>query len=362
MKKIALLIGILFLFSACSNDSETDDVSSSSWDAGGEEEKPVAVEVLEVTKGQLIPYVEASGTIKGIREAWVLAGTQGEIESFSVSLGDQVKEGEVLLEVKNDLQRLNRDLARQQYEAARLDYESLENSFAKGGLSRSDLNNGKTRLLQAESAYRSAEDAYNNTFVKAPFDGTVALLESSLAVGATLAPGTRVALIIDRSSMKMELSLGERQINLIKKNQPALIQIGATGEREPVEGQVSALGMGSDNLTGSFPVIITWDQGIDESIRSGLTAGVSIPNTREEPRIMVPSSAIIIRNRRPSVIVAEEGKAVIKEVVPGEALGGHRVIEEGLSVGELLIVSALNSLGDGALIEPTLRGTTGEWK
>jgi RND family efflux transporter MFP subunit len=361
MKKIIVLLGIaITLLLSCSNE-ETDEVTSSSWDQEGEY-VPIAVEVLDVTKGQLIPYIEASGVIKGIREAWVSSGSQGKISSLNVTLGSEVKADQVLLTVENDLQKLNRDLALQQYESARLDFEALESSYKKGGLSRSDFNGARTRLLQAETAYRSADKAYDDTFIKAPFSGSVALLDDSLAVGATLAPGTPVALVIDRSSMKMNISLGERQVSLIKTGQKARVEISSGFRGQTVEAEVEAIGSGSDSSTGSFPLLIKWNEGIDESMRSGLSARVLMENTREEPSILVPSSAIIVRNRKPSVLVALEGRAVLKEIVPGESLGGNTLIEEGLEVGEKLIVSALSSLGDGYFVEMTEVGKTGEWK
>ena len=360
MKKAVFILLSVMIFSAC-GEKNADQVSSSTWDQEGKY-VPIAVEVLEVTEGQLIPYVEAAGLIRGIREAWVVAAAQGKITSINVSLGGEVKAGEILLSLENDLQKLNRDVALQQYEATKLDFEALESSFGKGGISRSDYNNAKIRLLQAETAYRTAEKVYGDTFIRAPFDGSVALLDGTLAVGTILSPGTPVAQIIDRSAMMMEVSLGERQIGLVQKGQRASIEIGSGYSREPLEGVVKAIGSGSERTTGSFPLVISWDKGIDDTMRSGLTARVVMENTTEPQKIIIPSSALIIRERKQSVLVAEEGRAYVKEVVAGDTLGGHTIIEEGLSVGEKLIISALSTLGDGYYIEATEIGQTGVWK
>lgn len=349
----------VFIFTSCGPD-DADQVTSSSWDQAGEY-IPIAVEVLEVTEGKLIPYVEASGIIKGIREAWVVSAAQGQITSMDVALGGEVEEGQVLLTVENDLQKLNRDLALQQYESTRLDFQALESSYKKGGLSRSDYNSARTRLLQAETSWRAAEKSYGDTLLKAPFSGNVAQLDSSLVAGATLSPGTPVALIIDRSSMKMEIALGERQIGLIEKGQKALLTVSSSGSAS-VEAVVAAIGTGSESATGSFPVIITWKSNIDDTMRSGLSAKVLMENTAEEPQIIIPSSALIVRNRKESVITAVDGRAVIKEVVTGESLGGNTVVKEGLAPGEKLVVSALSSLGDNYLIETSEIGKTGDWR
>lgn len=363
MKKFAMLIMLGFLLFSCGNSGEgnPDGVTSSTWDQG-DELIPVAVEVLEVSKGQLVPFVEASGVIRGIREARVLSETQGKISSLSLSLGQPVREGQVLLTVENDLQRLNRDLARQQYESAQLDFDAMESSYKKGGISRSDYNSAMSRLLQSRTAYESAQKSYDSTFIKAPFSGSVALMDTDLTVGAVLSPGAQIALVADTSSMKMDISLGERQVNLIGKGQPALVEISSLNGSGPIEGKVEAIGTGSDDRTGSFPVQIVWVNRLDDSVRSGLTARVLMENTREAKRIIIPSSAIVIRDRKTSVILAEGGKSSIREIVTGESLGGHTVVESGLKEGDLLIVSALTSLGNNYAVETTLAGKTGEWQ
>lgn len=363
MKKAMLLIIISLYLISCGRgaNEESDEVSAATWDQG-QELLPVAVEVLEVTKGRLIPYIEASGTIRGIREAWVISETQGPITDLKVSLGQKVKKGDILLTVENSLQKLNRDLAMQQYESTRLDFEALERSYKSGGLSRSDYNASRTRLLQAQAAYESSEKVYEDSMIKAPFDGSVALMDSALTVGGYISPGSRIALVIDTSSMKMDISLGERQINLIETGQKANVEILSQAGREPIEATVEAVSSGSESTTGSFPVLITWENRDNGSMRSGLSAKVLIENRNEAEEIVIPSSAIVVRDRKTSVILAEEGRTLIREVVPGRALGGHTIIESGLDIGDKLIVSALSSLGNGFVVETTIAGKTGDWR
>lgn len=364
MKKVILGITIILFLFSCSGAGEnagTDEVTTASWDQG-DELLSVAVEVLEVSKGRLVPFVEASGTISGIREAWVISETQGPITNMQVSLGQKVKKDDILLAVENELQKLNRDLAMQQYESARLDFQAIENSYKSGGTSRSDYNAAKTRLLQANSAYETAADTYENTFIKAPFDGSVALLDSDLTVGSYISPGVRVASIIDTTSMKMEVSLGERQIGLIETGQEVSLEIISQSDREPISAVVEAIGAGSESTTGSFPVLVTWENKDNGSMRSGLSAKVLIENRKEIEEIVIPSSALVVRDRKTSVIIAQDGQTVIREVETGEALGGHTIVKEGLDVGELLIVSALSSLGNGNEVETSLAGKTGDWR
>jgi len=360
-KFLYILILVTALTSCGGEDRETDEVTTATWEQG-DDLVPIAVEVLEVSRGRLVPYVEASGIIQGIKEAWVVSETQGPITQVSASLGQKVKKGELLLSVKNDLQRLNRDLALQQYQSAQLDFEGIEKTFKNGGLSRSDYNSARTRLLQSRASYESSLKAFEDTLIRAPFDGTIALLENTLTEGAFLSPSSRIALIIDTSQMKMEVALGERQVDLITPGQTVDLEIMSLNNREPIQATIEAVGAGSVTTTGSYPVIITWENTENGSIRSGLSARAIMKNSREEDKIIIPSTALIVRDRKASVIVAEEGRTRIKEVDPGDSLGGNTIITSGLEGGELLIVSALSALGDNYPIEISPIGKTGDWR
>ncbi len=357
----ALFLSIFFILASCSRSESADDTASSSW-APDDNVIAVSVEVLEITRGQLIPFVEASGTVSGQQEAWTVSETQGKITEIAVQLGQKVKKGDLLLKVEDSLSRLNRDLTLQQYESARHDFEAISKSFQSGGSSKSDYNRARSTVLQAQASFENADKAFNDTGIRAPFAGSVALLDNTLTVGSYLTRGVLVARIVDTTYMKMEISLGERQIGLIKEGSQASVTIGRGEYPIVVEANVTAIGTGSDPATGSFPLLLTWKNDQEQTLRSGLSARVQIVTDVENKNIVIPSSAIINRDRVKSVILEDNGKTVIRSIKTGESLGGQTVILEGLAEGEILIVSALSSLGDNYPVAASVIGTTGEWR
>jgi len=363
LKKIITTVPMLFIFIflSCSNNNSSDNTASASW-TPDDSVLPLSVEVLEVSNGKLIPFIEASGLIYGQNEAWAVSETQGKITEISVQLGQRVKKGDILIKVENSLPRLNRDLALQQFESARHDYNAVEKSYNNGGSSKSNLNTARTRLLQTQAAYESATQVFDNTEIKAPFDGSIALIDNSLTVGTVLSPGIRIARVVDTSYMKMEIAVGERQIGILRKGIDANVIIPSGDNSHVVRASVSAIGSGSDPATGSYPVLITWKNEENREMRSGFSAKVEIATTGNNNKIIIPSSAIVIRNRIESVILAIDGKAVVRKIIRGETLGGHTVITDGLNIGDILIVSALSSLGEDYPVETSLIGKTGEWR
>jgi membrane fusion protein (multidrug efflux system) len=349
------------LLVSCGVRKGAEDISSDSLDALPEL-SAVSVEVLEVTRGSLVPEVEASGIVRGIREAWAVSETQGRITEVLVSLGQSVEEGDVILRVEDDLARLKRDVAFQQYESALVDFQAIESSYQKGGVSRSEYNSARSRVLSSQSTYESANKAYRDTAIRAPFDGSVAILDSSLSQGNYLNPGVRVARIVDTSSLKMEISVGERRVRLIEPGLPAFVETDISFNGGVFDAVVEAVGSGSDPGTGSFPVLITWDNPGSDDLRSGISARVTIATSEENQPIVIPSSALVIRDRKQAVFVVEGSTSRIRPVETGDVLGGRTIVSSGLSEGDVLIISALSALGDGYEILATSAGTTGEWR
>ena len=60
------------------------------------------MEVVEISKGIIAHEVRASGVASGIRESYVVAETQGKIESVSFSLGQYVEKGQLLAQIYKD--------------------------------------------------------------------------------------------------------------------------------------------------------------------------------------------------------------------------------------------------------------------
>lgn len=360
-RNIALILSIFFILISCSKSKKEDETGSASW-IPEENISPISVEALEITMGQLIPYVEASGTVSGQHEAWAVSETQGKITEIAVQLGQNVKKGDLLIKVEDSLSRLNRTLTLQQYESSLHDFDAIEKSFQSGGSSKSDYNRARSNVLLAQASFETADKTFKDTVIRAPFDGSVALLDNTLALGSYLTRGVLVARIVDTTSMKMEISLGERQIGLISKGSKAKIIIGRGEYPLVVETMVTAIGSGSDPTTGSFPLLLTWKNDQEQKMRSGLSARVEIETDKEYKNIIIPSSAIVNRDRVKSVILEDNGKTVIRSIKTGESLGGQTVVTVGLEQGEILIVSALSSLGDNYPVITSVIGTTGEWR
>lgn len=342
MKRIVTALLLIALISCGNKPSQVPEKS---------ERQALAVEVMEVQKGKLIPFLERSGTVRGENEVSILSQTQGEIIRLNVKLGDSVKEGDVILQVDDNLARLNFKAAEEQWKTARLDYEALSNAVNQGGSSRRDLSAASNRLASAELALASAREQWEHCRILSPITGNISELDRSLTPGNRIQAGQPVARIVDESSWRSNVFLGEKQIGLIREGQEVEIRVPSAGD-EWNKGNIEAMAAGSDVSTGSYRVQVQWDSENPE-IKSGMTAEIRLPTLSQTDYIIIPSYALIKREGKDFVYLEDQGMARAVEVEKGDHLGVPMEIRSGLREGDRLIISGMNRLSPGYPVNPS---------
>jgi multidrug resistance efflux pump len=102
--------------------------------------------------------------------------------------------------------------AKVQLESAQIELEGTERLFQQGGASASAVARLRGAASAAKAQYELAKKAYEDCTVRAPISGVVAVQDPSITVGSFLSRGTRILRIVDTSSFRLELSVGEREV------------------------------------------------------------------------------------------------------------------------------------------------------
>ena len=359
-KYIVIILALLISTISISCRGKTDDASSASWSAEDAGETILAVEVLEVTRGKLYPSVKASAVVSGIQEAYVISETSGVIEEVQFQIGDEVQKNDLLLRVDDKIAQLSMEQAKQQYETARIDLESIEAFYTKGNASNAELARARSSANGARALYETAKKVYEDSSLNSPITGAVSWKDPQTAIGSYLNRGQRVAKIVDMSSLRIELSLGERQIGLIESGAKVDIFISSLWGDKPVPGKVAAISAGSDAATGSFPVIVEAKNIIGETLRAGMSSTVIIETSTQDQEIIVPSSSIVVRSGKEYVFLDVDGSAKAVEIDKGKMFGNRTIIKSGLSEGDQIIISGLSAIRPESKVKSRIIGKTGE--
>ena len=157
-----------------------------------------------------------------------------------------MKAGQVIARLENsdiaaDLDRFKADLlqARAESTEASLIYGRQKKMLTSGGISQAEFEASEARhqravagVASARAAVKSAEVAFENTIIRAPFDGTV--LTKSAEVGEMVAPfassaSSRGAVVTmaDMNSLEVEADVAEANIDRVRVGLPCEITLDA---------------------------------------------------------------------------------------------------------------------------------------
>lgn len=146
------------------------------------------------------------GRVAAVRSVNILPYLSGYIVQIPADSGQAVKQGDVIVVLKQDEYKTALTSAYAKILSCAADLENAQsqyNRLQKAGskaVSQTELDNAKTALLNARSAFKQAEAEFetarinlNYTFVRAPFDGVLGNI--NVAVGDFASPSMSPALV-----------------------------------------------------------------------------------------------------------------------------------------------------------------------
>lgn len=305
---------------------------------------PVAAE--EVRDGDLILTVTTTGQVRSDAEATLKAELAGTVENVLVRPGDAVRRGQPLVQ----LDPRPFDLAVREAEAAvkeaelRFLEEIVPESLASGkGPSPARRANAYTKagVQTAEVRLERAKLDRERATVVAPFDGVVDRV--AVAKGERVSSGQEVTKVVSLADLRIEASVLEHDLPLIKVGGQALVSTAADRSRQAIGRVVAVLPL-VDSTTRSGRAYVRVPG--NNALRPGMYADVRLEANRLTKRRLVPARAVIERDGRPLVFIVKSGRAQWTYINPGRSNGIDTEVLSDSSTGEIPV-----NPGDEVIVE-----------
>ncbi len=197
-----------------------------------------------------------------------------------------------------------------------------------------DLAQAQAQIASARAALANAETAYNNTVIKAPFDGVIAKL--SAVKGDQASSGTAVATIITQQKIA-EISLNEVDASKIKPGQKATLTFSALPDLSVAGevGQVDTIGTVSQNVVNFSAKILLDTQ--DDRIKPGMSVSAAVITDVAQDVLSVPSAAVKTSNGQSYVQVMVNGKPQQRNITPGLSNDTDTQISGDIKEGDIVV-------------------------
>lgn len=268
--------------------------------------------------------------------------------------GQQVKQGDVLLELESSEPLADLAAARAALVESTSQYRRSEELFKTRVVSESQLEQLAAQRDADQAAVNAAQARLAQTVIRAPFDGGLGLRRVSL--GSIVSPATIITTLDDISVIKLDFDVPAVFLSRLQKGLPVTARSAAWPDME-FHGEVITIDTRVDPISRTITVRALLPNE-DARLRPGMFLTVSLLKDDVEA-LMIPEQAVIPERSKQFVYVLGENDLVEKrEVRTGRRRPGQVEILSGLAPGETVIAEGTQRAKPGQPV--TVVGRVGD--
>jgi RND family efflux transporter MFP subunit len=386
-----LIPGLLALgaLSACRADVSTEAAAATT--------APAAISVASVESRSVDRYLRVTGSLMADEQAEVSAETAGRVVEIPVERGTRVQQGTLLArisatETSAQLQEAEANAAqiesrlgltpdhpfdaklvpdvmnaKASLEWAEAEFGRIRSLLDQKVVSQSEFDQRRTQvdaarqqyqvaLNSAQQSYRSldaararialARKALADTGVRAPFAGLVA--ERVVSVGDYVTRGARVATVVRVDPLRLELTVPEQSVSLVKAGLSVKVTVDAyPGEEFDARIRFVSPSLRADQRALTVEAIAP---NADGRLKPGMFATARIHQAAGTPALLVPASSIETIAGTSRVYVVKNNRVEERIVTTGEPIADRIEVTSGVAKGESVATDPKGHLADGQIV------------
>lgn len=342
---------------------KSSNTDSASW-AGG---APVDVKTVTL-RGETVPVVlDVPGELRAVQQVMLTAEVAGKVSSIDFKAGDNVKAGEVVVQLDTAVERADLLAAKARETFARAQLSRAKELAPTGAMTREVLQQRQAEYDQAKADVTRLEARIRQKRIQAPFDGEIGLRRIDL--GEYLNPGDATATLTNLAELFVNFDIPQQQRGNLSIGQSITVFPDAPGIG-PLQATINAIEPQVNRDTRNLRVqaIMGNEQHL---LQPGMYVSVEVALPAESGTLLLPASAIMTSAYGDTALVVRElndqqiGAAEYVPVVAGRRIGDRIVVSQGLSEGDVVVTqgqlrvrpgSPIRVVGGAAAGEPVSEG------
>jgi RND family efflux transporter MFP subunit len=346
------------------------------------------VAVAAVDREDLAQSLNLSGEFRPYLQVGLHAKIAGYLQSISVDVGDEVKEGQTIAqldvpEMLEELQKAKATLGENEHDVTRAEaahtdaklafdrlqevvkehpklvaQQEVDTSQMREATSASALAAARQKVEEgkAEVARISALRGYMS--IVAPFDGIVT--KRSADPGALVQAGTSgttqpVVNIVHDQVLRLTFPVPESNIEQVKVGAMVHVTVNASGEK--FDAKISRVTGNVDRATRTMLVECDVDNP-NHRFRPGMIADVKLVTREAKNAVAVPVEAITMGEKPTVMVVGADKKIARRAVQLGLTAPDKAEVLAGLTPGDQVVVGSRSGIQPGQLVSPRLIAAT----
>ncbi|WP_437995899.1 efflux RND transporter periplasmic adaptor subunit [Sorangium sp. So ce185] len=363
---LALVAGLALLGSpACKKGEEA---SPEQGRKPGKQAMSFPVEVAPVAAERVEYAVPAVGTVEAFEQVQLTARVAGVVEAVRFMEGDEVKAGQVLVEidparynlaVRAARATLDRMTATQAEAAAGLERREAEG--AEGVFSKEEVASWRSRAATTAAQVAEAKIAVDqallnlrDAYVRAPIPGKIQT--RTVQTGQHVAVGTVLATLLRRDPLLLRFQIPAAEATRVRPGMEA--RFAVKGDARTYTAKLTHVADAADPATRMVAATGEVQGEGKDLLRPGTFAEVTVPVGASGDAPVIPQTAVRPSERGFLAYVVDGTTARERVLSLGLRTADGRVeVKSGLSVGERLVVRGAEALRDGSQVRIATPGS-----
>ncbi|HEX2473369.1 MAG TPA: efflux RND transporter periplasmic adaptor subunit [Lacipirellulaceae bacterium] len=314
--------------------------------------QPIPVRTVKVNQRDLVETIGGTGVTLPVQSATIAIPLNSTtiadrvVKSVCFQPGSPVNKGDMIFEFEPLLFEQTVNQREAMLDKARTELKTLDNLHQQKAASGLELKQAEVAVETAKLELSLAKEDLALCVVNSPLNGVVESVNvvPQMRVGG----GTTLAVIHQLDPIIVQMDYPMERMDSLKVGQAAEVVLDAFPQ-ETFEGKVVRILPVVSTKTRVLPVMVEVANP-DNRIRAGISGFVRVRGERSSATI-VPSVAVIKKERKAMVFCVEENRARIREVLTGPMKeAGSIEILAGLHAGDEVIVYGQDAVQEDDLV------------
>lgn len=295
-------------------------------------------------------YVEVSGAVKSRKNVLLSAENMGNVNRIYAKEGNEVKRGQLLIDMDTELYKRNLDQLETEYALAKTMFEKRTNLWRQNIGTEVQYLESKNRKESIERQIANIKTQISKSKVRAPFAGTIEGVY--VKEGEMAQMGSPLARIVNHRDMYIRADMSESFIGRFKKGDWVIINFPSLDKT--IESSISSVGQVIDEQNRTFAIEAQLPL-TDFTIKPNLLAIVKLKDFEKADAVVVPSKLIQKDNKGDFVFITEENNESLIakkiQIQRGVTYKNNTMILDGLSGSEVLIDEGFRNVAEGSKLK-----------
>ncbi len=310
----------------------------------------ILVSSYNVVEKPFIHKIEVRGSVASRKNIMMSAETMGRIERITVSEGQEVKRGDLLIQIDNDIISNNISEVETQLELAKTVFERQENLWNQNIGTEIQYLQAKNNFQTLERRLATLKSQLNQYFVRAPFNGVVDNIP--VKVGEMAQPGLPLIRIVNPDEMYVMADVSEAYLGKFEAGESVEIVFPVQGVT--LSSKILSVGKVINDQNRTFKIEAALPAKNGYEFRPNQVARMILVDYKKDDALSVPTNVILsdASGKFVYTVGMKEGKRIAQRVPveTGKSFENMTEITSGLSSGVSVINQGYRNVTNGAEI------------